>query len=102
MSSTASPSALFVYYKVPHQEHAQYLPKISLLTQEIQSRWPHLRFQVMQRPEVSADGMETWMEIYTDSEGFPPNMTSELQELAEGLGLPAKRASEFFIPLVLK
>ena len=101
MSSTASPSALFVYYKVPHQEHGQYLPKISLLTQEIQSRWPHLRFQVMQRPESSADGLETWMEIYTHTEGITLEMVSELQELAVRLGLPAKRASEFFIPLAL-
>jgi hypothetical protein len=41
------------------------------------------------------------MEIYTHTEGITPEMVSDLQELAVRLGLPAKRASEFFIPLAL-
>jgi hypothetical protein len=53
----------------------------------------------MQRPDLSAEGFETWMEVYSHPEGVSAPMMAAIAELALELGLPPKRAAEIFIPL---
>jgi hypothetical protein len=90
---------LFVYYKIAAAEHAQWLQRVRALEQQVRTSWPGLQIELMQRPEASNDGQETWMEIYRHPQGVTLAMTESISQLAARAGLPSKRASEFFIPL---
>jgi hypothetical protein len=91
--------SLFVYYKIVASEHSDWLGRVRAFEQQIRTSWPGLQIELMQRPEVSSDGQETWMEIYRHPQGVTPVITESITQLARQAGLPAKRASEFFIPL---
>ena len=54
---------------------------------------------LLQRPEATPDGIETWMEIYSHKEGVTQEMMDSIGAEALAHGLPPKRMSEFFIPL---
>ena len=56
---------LFVYYKLPVQEHAVWRPKVEAFQLALQKAWPGLTASLMQRPEATPEGIETWMEIYS-------------------------------------
>jgi hypothetical protein len=90
---------VFVYYKVPAVEHAQCLSLVARLQSALKGSWPALDIQVMQRPEASADGMETWMEVYEHPGGVTQEMIGSIAQHAAEVGLPAKRATEVFLPL---
>ena len=53
----------------------------------------------MQRPEATAEGIETWMEIYSHADGVSHDMMQSIAALAVKHGMPPKRMAEFFIPL---
>ena len=91
--------ALFVYYKITASEHAAWLQRVRVFEQQVQRSWPDLQIELMQRPEASSDGQETWMEVYRHPRGVTQAMTESIGQLAAQAGLPMKRASEFFIPL---
>lgn len=93
------PCTLFVYYKLPAHEHAHYVALIQPLMAAVQAQWPGLTLQVMQRPLASAEGQETWMEVYNHPDGVAPEMIQKLQDLAQSLGLPSQRHSELFMTL---
>ncbi len=91
---------LFVYYKVPQTEHAQWMPVVQRMQQEIQKKIPSgLQVSLLKRPEVSAEGFETWMEVYEHTSGIDQAMLDLVAQEVKVSGLPFKRASEFFIPL---
>jgi hypothetical protein len=55
---------------------------------------------MMQRPEVSSDGLETWMEVYRYPGGITSEMIAKIAASAQDSGLPLARKVEIFIPLV--
>jgi hypothetical protein len=90
---------LFVYYKVPVGEHAHCLALVNKFEQALQLKWPALEMEIAQRPIPSAEGLETWMEIYKHPGGLTEEIMASIAQLATDLGLPSKRASEVFIQL---
>jgi len=67
--------------------------------EHLRQRWPGLQVELMQRPDPSAEGLETWMEVYRHPEGASAPLIATIAQLAVELGLPQKRAAEIFIPL---
>ena len=90
---------LFVYYKVPVDEHAHFLALVDKFEQALQLKWPALEVEIAQRPIPSAEGLETWMEIYKYPGGLTEETIASIAQLAADIGLPPKRASEVFIHL---
>jgi hypothetical protein len=95
-----SPKTLFVYYKVPFDQRGQY--KAQALSELAQRAQVHegLQAQLLQRPEVSAEGFETWMEVYDHAtRGIDEALEQSLRQSFEHSLLPFKRMVEVFIPL---
>jgi hypothetical protein len=90
---------LFVYYKLPVHEHAQWRPRVEAFQNELKQKWSGLSAELMQRPEATPDGIETWMEIYRHTEGVTQDIMDSIAAMASLHGLPPKRMAEFFIPL---
>lgn len=91
---------LFVYYKLPIQEHAQWAVRVRDFQQTVKQRWQGMTVELMQRPEPSSDGLETWMEVYRyPPQGLSSEVMAAITQLAEQNGLPLKRATEIFVPL---
>lgn len=90
---------LFVYYKVPVDKHDHCLLLVNKLEQAMTSKWPGLEMEIAQRPNPSAEGLETWMEIYKHPTGLTGEIMASIAQLAIDIGLPPKRASEVFIPV---
>jgi hypothetical protein len=90
---------LFVYYKLPVSEHAQWLARVYDFQQAVMQGWPGMGVELLQRPEPSAEGMETWMEVYRHPLGVSKEMMASIEQLAHDSGLPSKRAAELFVPL---
>ncbi len=90
---------LYVYYKVPVTEHAALRPKVESFQERVRQTWPGLVATLLQRPEPSAEHVETWMEIYQHPAGVSGETMASIAQLAIDMGLPAKRAAEVFIPL---
>jgi len=95
-----SPKTLFVYYKVPFDQRGHYkVQALSELAQREQDH-PGLQAQLLQRPEVSLEGFETWMEIYEHADhGIDEALESALRQSFARSQLPFKRMVEVFIPL---
>jgi hypothetical protein len=97
----ASPRTLFVYYKVPSDQRGVY--KAQALSEMAQRAQKHegLQAQLLQRPEVSAEGLETWMEIYSHADqGVDEALEQALRQSFSDSHLPFKRMVEVFIPLL--
>jgi hypothetical protein len=90
---------LYVYYKVPAAQHARLLPLVDRLRAALQAEWPALQVQVLQRPQPSAEDVETWMEVYTHPDGVGDEIAASIARHAADVGLPAQRATEVFVPL---
>ena len=92
-------STLFVYYKIPVQEHQQTLLLLHNLVQTLTALYTGLEIEIMKRPEVSGDQLETWMEVYRCPGGITPEMMEKITAHAQESGLPLARKAEIFIPL---
>ena len=90
---------LFVYYKLPQSEHAHWAQRVRSFIGRVQSQFDGLDVDLMQRPEVNAQGLETWMEIYRHPQGVSQTMIDTIEAEALALALPSARASEVFIDL---
>ena len=90
---------LFVYYKLPHTEHALWRARVLNFVASVQNEMPQLEITLMQRPQISPEGLETWMEIYRSEEGLDEATLSQIAALAEQHPWPSKRASEVFVEL---
>ena len=90
---------LFVYYKIESGQHSSWVQRVRDFQLQLKLRHPLLEIELMQRP-ASADGLETWMEIYRHPDGISELLTQAIQSLALEMGLPSKRASEVFVPLI--
>ena len=90
---------LFVYYKVAIDQHDVLRPLAEKFQQRVQLEWQQLRCELLQRPQATPEGIETWMEVYHHPQGLSDDMMLGLERLAQEMGLPAKRACEVFTPL---
>jgi hypothetical protein len=95
---------LFVYYKVPQAEHSRWVLVVEQMQKDILSKLSSEEAKLwgvslLRRPEVSSEGLETWMEVYEHAKGIDDSMVALINEEVKRVGLPFKRASEFFIPL---
>ncbi len=95
---------LFVYYKVPQAEHDRWLGVVQELQKCILDKLSStgkglVEASLLRRPEVSSEGLETWMEVYEHPSGIDQGMVDLINEQVQQVGLPFKRAAEFFIPL---
>lgn len=90
---------LFVYYKLPVGQRVALRTRVEDFHQRLRQSWPGLEVELMQRPEPSADGMETWMEVYRHPEGVSEKIIAASAQLAIEMDLPPKRAVEVFIAL---
>lgn len=91
---------LYVYYKLPTNQHALWRPRVVDFSLRVRQRWPGLQVELMQRPDPSDQGLETWMEVYRHPEGVSAPMMAAIAQMALELGLPPARAAEIFIPLL--
>jgi len=90
---------LFVYYKVPQVDHASAKLKVDQALAQIQQQFAQLQINLMRRPEVSAEGFETWMEVYHHPNGVSADIKAFIAEVFSNSGLHYKRAIEDFIDL---
>ena len=90
---------LYVYYKVPVVQHGHWQTQVRDFQQRLRHDWPGLEVELMQRPQASPEGQETWMEVYRHPGGVSEAIMAAIARLASEMGLPPKRASEIFIPL---
>jgi hypothetical protein len=95
----ATGTVLYVYYKLDAAQHAALAPVVRSFQQRVSQTWPGLSCDLMQRPETSAEGKETWMEIYQHAGGLTDRMIESISRLALETQLPLPRLSEIFIPL---
>ena len=73
--------------------------RVREFAQRLKVAHPLLMLELMQRPAASSENLETWMEIYRHPEGISEALALAIHALAVEMGLPAKRASEVFVPL---
>jgi hypothetical protein len=95
----ATGAVLYVYYKLDTAQHAALAPIVKSFQQRVSQTWPGLSCDLMQRPETSAEGKETWMEIYQHADDLTAQMIESISQLALETQLPSPRLSEIFIPL---
>ena len=89
---------LYVYYKVPLDQHAVWAPRVREFQAQLLANWPGLVAELLQRPEV-ADGKETWMETYRHTQGVGDDLVAAVAQGASGALLPAPRHTERFVQL---
>lgn len=92
-------NTLFVYYKVPVQQHEKTMPLLHHFIRTLKALYIGLEIDIMQRPEISSDQLETWMEVYRYPGGVTVDMMEKITVHAQECGLPAARKTELFIPL---
>ena len=90
---------LFVYYKLPQDDHAAWRAKVQVFADRVKSELPHVELTWMQRPLPNAEGQETWMEIYRSPSGLDDATLARIAALAELYPWPSKRATEVFVEL---
>jgi hypothetical protein len=92
-------STLFVYFKLPIDQHEALRTVAQTFQARVVQTLPGLTCELLQRPEATADNIETWMEVYHHPTGVSPEMMRRIGELALEMGMPDKRMAEVFIPL---
>ncbi len=90
---------LFVYYKLPVDQHASVKTRLQGMSEELVRRIPGLQVERMQRPEISPEGLETWMEVYRHPAGVGQDMMKTIEEAALAAELPQPRRTEVFVLL---
>ena len=93
-------TTLFVYYKIATEQHVTTLQLLRRMAETLKIQYRDLEIEMMQRPEVSSDGLETWMEVYRYPGGITSEMIATIAMSAQESGLPLARKAEIFNPLV--
>lgn len=93
-------TTLFVYYKITTEQHVTTLQLLRQMSQTLKAQYRDLEIEMMQRPEVSGDGLETWMEVYRYPGGITAEIIAKITASAQESGLPLARKVEIFVPLV--
>ncbi len=92
-------NTLFVYYKLPIGQHASVLARLQSMSRELLLGTPGLQIELMQRPEISPEGLETWMEVYRHPSGITTAMMKIIDEAAIAASMPQPRRTEVFVAL---
>jgi len=92
-------NTLFVYYKLHIDQHDSTLTDVKSMARELMLRMPALQIDLMQRPERSPEGIETWMEVYRHPAGISAEMRKMIDDAALNAGLPQPRRTEVFVEL---
>ncbi len=92
-------SVIFVYYKIDPILHSSTGIRVKKLQLELYEVYPDLNIEIMQRPEISSQGLETWMEIYRYPGGVTNALFKHIEVCALRNGLPGIRKVERFLPL---
>jgi aspartyl/asparaginyl beta-hydroxylase (cupin superfamily) len=100
LENAQGPQALFVYYKIEQEQHDVLLAKAVDFVGALKRRFPLLDVQLMKRPQASAQGVETWMEVYRHPQGVDKAIMLSIGQLAVARGMPEPRLSEVFVPLL--
>ena len=93
-------TTLFVYSKIATEQHVTTLQLLRRMAETLKIQYRDLEIEMMQRPEVSSDGLETWMEVYRYPGGITSEMIAKIAMSAQESGLPLARKAEIFNPLV--
>lgn len=93
-------TTLFVYYKIATEQHVTTLQLLRRMAETLKIQYRDLEIEMMQRPEVSSDGLETWMEVYRYPGGITSELIAKIAMSAQESGLPLARKAEIFNPLV--
>ena len=92
-------NTLFVYYKLHIDQHDDTKARLNAMSAHLLKQMPGLSVDLMQRPETSLDGLETWMEIYRHPNGVSAAMSKHIDDAAMAAGLPQPRRTEVFVAL---
>jgi len=92
-------NTLFVYYKLTADQHELVLKRLQGMSQELVDGTPGLQIDLMQRPEISPEGLETWMEVYRHPSGVSTAMMKMIDEAALAANMPQPRRTEVFVGL---
>lgn len=92
-------NTLFVYYKLPVDQHASTLASLLDMSRELATLIAGLQIELMQRPEISTEGLETWMEVYRHPSGVSTAMMKMIDKAAIAAGMPQPRRTEVFVAL---
>ena len=91
---------VYVYYKIPANDHNMCLLAVKNLDEKIRFQYPQLKIQHQKRPKLDAEDKETWMETYAGISSMElEKFTADLAELAKLYGLTQERRSEIFVTL---
>lgn len=71
---------LYVYYRAKEQDSQALRQAVRAWQAELASRFPGLVARLLRRPEVSADGLVTWMEVYAATDASPTSAVSPAME----------------------
>ena len=93
-------TTLFVYYKIATEQHVTTLQLLRRMAETLKIQYRDLEIEMMQRPEVSSDGLDTGMEVYRYPGGITSEMIAKIAMSAQESGLPLARKAEIFNPLV--
>ena len=93
-------TTLFGYYQIATEQHVTTLQLLRRMAETLKIQYRDLEIEMMQRPEVSSDGLETWMEVYRYPGGITSEMIAKIAMSAQESGLPLARKAEIFNPLV--
>jgi hypothetical protein len=86
---------LYIYYRVRDEQAAELAPRVLAMQAGLASSHG-VHGQLKRRPG-SADGVQTWMEIYSaTSEGFDAALGSAVQDAALSGLIDGKRHTEVF------
>lgn len=88
---------LFVYYKFKPEAYPNVARDAGQLLATIEQSVPGIRVGLLKRPELSANGEQTWMETYEFDSSQKTLLESRLSELMPGSGLPDGRRAEWFV-----
>lgn len=97
--SDSEMNTLFVYYKLHVDQHAEMKARLNTMSAHLLKQVPGLSVDLMQRPETSEDGLETWMEVYRHPTGVTAAMAKQIDDAALAAGLPQPRRTEVFVSL---
>ena len=92
-------NTLFVYYKLHTDQHDSALTRLQSMARELMHRIPELQVDLMQRPEISTEGIEPWLEVYRHPAGIGAEVMKMIDDAALNAGLPQPRRTEVFVTL---
>ncbi len=89
---------LYIYYRVPDEHAALLAPRVFAMQARLRDAHG-VPGQLKRRPG-SADGMQTWMEIYLSTEaGFDAALAAAVQDAALSDYIDGNRHTEVFMDL---